>query len=180
LKVVFKMKFMEIVKNKKIVSFASLCFFLFFFRYLPHPPNFTPVIAFGIYLPVIFGIWSIPFFILSFAITDFFVGFHSLMIWTWGSLVIISLFFKLSYDAFSRVSLSLFGACLFFIFTNFGVWLGSSYYEANIQGLFSCYIMAIPFFTNTLISTIIFSLLFEILFKYRIFFQPYKLSESEL
>ena len=64
----------------------------------------------------------------------------------------------------------LFSSTKFFIISNFGVWVGSSFYEQNLQGLINCYIMAIPFFTNTLISTALFASLFEILLKYRIFF----------
>ena len=164
------MEFKKFLLEKKLPSFLGLCFLLFFFRYIPHPPNFTPVIAFAIYIPVIFGFWSIPFFILGYAITDFFIGFHSLLIWTWGSLALISILYKFSNGIVSRIGLSLLGAICFFIISNFGVWVGSSFYEQNLQGLINCYIMAIPFFTNTLISTALFASLFEILFKYRIFF----------
>ena len=46
---------------------------------------------------------------------------------------------------------------------NFGVWvLGSPgvydiAYEKNLDGLIQCYLFAIPFFKNTLFSTLIFS-----------------------
>ena len=52
---------------------------------------------------------------------------------------------------------------LFFIITNFGVWsLGSPGldnvpYEKNLQGLIKCYILAIPFIKNTVLSTLTFS-----------------------
>ena len=65
---------------------------------------------------------------------------------------------------FSRVLGSLFGACLFFVITNFGVWsLGS--YEYNINGLINCYTLALPFFTYNLISTLIFAAIIETLYK---------------
>ena len=51
----------------------------------------------------------------------------------------------------------------FFIFSNFGVWLTGSFYEITIHGLITCYTMAIPFFSNTFLSTIIFALLIEFL-----------------
>ena len=164
------MEFKKFLLEKKLPSFLGFCFLLFVFRYMPHPPNFTPVIAFGIYIPLIFGFWYIPFFILSYALTVFFIGFHTLLIWTWGSLALISILYKFSNGIVSRIGLSLLGATCFFIISNFGVWVGSSFYEQNLQGLINCYIMAIPFFTNTLISTALFASLFEILLKYRIFF----------
>ena len=48
------------------------------------------------------------------------------------------------------------GSLIFFIITNFSVWLGGKLYPLNIDGLIQCYTMAIPFFHNTLISTFIF------------------------
>lgn len=57
-------------------------------------------------------------------------------------------------------------ACLiFYLVTNFGVWL-SGYYEYNLNGLLACYILAIPFFGNTLIATIIYSIVIEGLYKF--------------
>ena len=134
---------------------------LIFFRFLPHPPNFTPVIAMAFYLPIFFGMWCIPFVLLAFAITDFFIGFHSLLVWTWGGLALISLISKFSNSILSRLFLSFVGAVIFYIISNFGVWFDGSLYQYSIEGLIQCYIMALPFFTNTLLSTIIFSLLIE-------------------
>ena len=131
------------------------------FRIIPHPPNFTPVIALSLYLPIIFGIWSLPFCILGFAITDYFIGFHSLLIWTWGSLVLVGLLSKFSKNLINRLILVLLGSLVFFIVSNFGVWLTGSFYEPNINGLITCYTMAIPFFTNTLLSRMIFSIFIE-------------------
>ena len=50
----------------------------------------------------------------------------------------------------------------FLVFFNFGVWLFSVFYTKDLDGLLQCYILAIPFFTNTIISTFIFGMLFEI------------------
>ena len=45
----------------------------------------------------------------------------------------------------------------FFLVTNFSVWLIWDYYPKNIEGLISCYLLAIPFFQNTLLSTLFFT-----------------------
>ena len=149
----------SIIKN--FLLFVGCVGIVLIFRIIPHPPNFTPVIALSFYLPIIFGIWSLPFCILGFAITDYFIGFHSLLIWTWGSLFLVGLISKFSKKIINRLILVLLGSLVFFVFSNFGVWLTGSFYEPNIQGLITCYIMAIPFFTNTLLSTIIFSIFIE-------------------
>ena len=51
-----------------------------------------------------------------------------------------------------------FGPCIFFIISNLGEWIHSSYYAKDISGLIECFYLAIPFFKNTLISTIFYCL----------------------
>ena len=51
---------------------------------------------------------------------------------------------------------------IFFMCSNFGVWVFSEFYTKDLEGLLQCYVLAIPFFTNTIISTIVFGMLFEI------------------
>tara|TARA_Y100001935_G_scaffold149121_1_gene123118 strand:- start:41 stop:553 length:513 start_codon:yes stop_codon:yes gene_type:complete len=150
----------NIIKN--FLLFSACVSFVLIFRLIPHPPNFTPVIALSLYLPFIFGIWSVPFCILGFAVTDYFIGFHSLLIWTWGALAFTGYTSKFCKKMFSRIVLSFIGALTFFIISNFGVWISGTYYDISTQGLLNCYIMAIPFFTNTLLSTMLFAVIFEL------------------
>ena len=147
---------------KNFVVFISCVGIVLLFRIIPHPPNFTPVIALSLYLPFIFGIWSIPFCILGFAITDYFIGFHSLLLWTWGALAFTGYTSKFCNKIYSRIVLSFIGAITFFAISNFGVWISGTLYEISVQGLLNCYIMAIPFFTNTLLSTVFFAVVFEL------------------
>ena len=137
-------------------------------RFIPHPPNFTSRIALSFYVPAFLGISFIPALILSFAITDLIIGFHSTTLFTWGSVVFIGLisnnFIK---NIISRISGALFGAFIFFVITNFGVWaLGSYGYTFN--GLQLCYTLALPFFGYTLISTLLFSVIIEAIIKFKI------------
>ena len=134
-------------------------------RLIPHPPNFTSLQALSFYVPAILGIRYLPVLLLSFIFTDLFLGFHGLILFTWGSIVFIGLLsqlFKLT--VVKRLSGALIGVCFFFIITNFGVWtLGS--YGYTFQGLILCYTLAIPFFGNALIATFIISFLIEIIYK---------------
>ena len=111
-------------------------------RFIPHPPNFTSLIF-------------------SFVITDAIIGFHSVTIFTWGSVIIIGLLSKYFIkNIFSRISGALVGCCLFFLITNFGIWsLGT--YGYTIEGFILCYTLAIPFFAHTIISTLLFSSIIE-------------------
>ena len=130
-------------------------------RFVPHPPNFTSLIALGFYVPAIFGIRYLPALILSFIITDFIIGFHETALFTWGSVVLIGLISKnFIKNILSRISGALLGALIFYVVTNFGVWsLGS--YGYSIEGFLLCYTLALPFFGYTLVSTFIFSGIIE-------------------
>ena len=55
------------------------------------------------------------------------------------------------------------GSVIFFVISNFGVWalqspgVSNIPYEMSLSGLVECYILAIPFFPNTFLSTLIFA-----------------------
>ena len=132
-------------------------------RFIPHPPNFTSLIALSFYVPALFGFRYIPVVVLTFLITDLYIGFHSTILFTWGSVILIGLISKfLRNTVFSRLSGSLLGAIVFFVITNFGVW-ASGFYGYSLEGFIQCYTLAIPFFTHTIISTVIFSAVIECL-----------------
>ena len=130
-------------------------------RFVPHPPNFTSLLSLSFYVPVFLGKRFIPALILSFAITDILIGYHSLTHWTWGSVFLIGLisnYFNKNYNL--RILGATLGVFLFFIVSNFGVWtLGG--YGYDINGLIFCYTLAIPFLGYSLISTLFFSILIE-------------------
>ena len=132
-------------------------------RFIPHPPNFTSLLALSFYVPALLGVRYLPALIVSFLMTDFFIGFHSVSPFTWGSVIIIGLYSKFFLlNIYTRISGALFGAFIFYIVSNFGVWsLGS--YGYTWEGLISCYVLALPFFGNTLVGTMIFSLVIEMI-----------------
>ena len=83
-----------------------------------------------------------------------------MMIWVYGSLCLISIMGivlnnRVPFKNCAVATLS--GSLLFFLVTNFGVWIISGYYEKSIEGLFTCYPMALPFFNNTLAGSVVYS-----------------------
>ena len=140
----------------------GLILILAFSRLIPHPPNFTPIIAVAIMSGYFFkNIYlSIVVIALSMLTTDIIIGFHTNMIFVYLSLFFIVItFFKFNYKI-KLSNLFIFGfagSIVFYIISNFGVWLLSGMYEISLAGMAECYIAAIPFFKNTLFSTIIFS-----------------------
>ena len=135
-------------------------------RFIPHPPNFTSLMALSFYVPVFLGIRYLPIVLISFAITDLIIGFHSVTLFTWGSVALIGLISRNFVKSISsRILGSLLGACIFFVITNFGIW-SLGYYGYNLNGLLTCYTLAIPFFAYSLISTLFFSSIFEGAYKF--------------
>ena len=146
----------------------NLVFIIIFFgilsRILPLPPNFSPVIAITLFGSLYFKDKNLAFvapisIILS---SDLILGFIP-NINTYLPLIFVYFFSK----KINRMSiLNLFIASLiFFLTSNFGVWLFSNWYPKSIAGLIMCYEAALPFFRNTLLSTLLFGLLFKVSFE---------------
>ena len=151
------------IKNLKIDIFPiSLILILAFSRLIPHPPNFTPIIAATILSGYFFKNTYITLLVLiiSMILSDLIIGFYSSYFLVYFSLIIIVFTFSKISKNINYKNLFLYGissSLIFFIITNFGVWAFGVLYEKYLAGLISCYIMAIPFFTNTVLSTVFYS-----------------------
>jgi len=156
------------INSLLIVTFLILV--LSFTRLLPHPANFTPIIAAGIFSGFYFRQFYLSSFIiiLSMFLGDLFLGLHNTMFFTYLALSIIVLVglsiknLKITNILYSSVASSI----IFFVITNFGAWVTLDIYTKNFSGLMQSYIMAIPFFHNTLISTLFYLLILKILFDF--------------
>ena len=153
---------------KKEIFPISLILILAFARLIPHPPNFTPIIAVAIVSGYFFKNINLSLLTLLVAmlISDLFIGFYENMIFVYISLLLITLVFHKINKKINFKNLFIYGfagSLIFFLVSNFGVWalgsLGVSDlpYEKSLTGLIECYILAIPFFGNTFLSTIIFA-----------------------
>ena len=147
----------------------GLVLLLAFSRLIPHPPNFTPIVAVAIMSGYFFKNIKLSFVVLLIAmlLVDVFLGFYKHMLFVYLSLFLIAfVFFKIS-DKINFKNLFVFGflgSLIFYLVSNFGVWASGVLspvtnlpYEKDLNGLISCYFLAIPFFKNTLLSTIVFS-----------------------
>lgn len=152
------------MQNLKI--FIAILLLLSASRFVPHPPNFTSLIAIAFYIPLFLGKRFIFSTLVCFALTDMIIGLHSTIFFTWSSVVLIGLLSKLYKDIGNitkRLGGALSGALIFFIVSNFGVWILGGY-EYTAKGMLECYILALPFFGYTLISTLLFSSIIEIMY----------------
>ena len=153
---------------KKEIFPISLILILSFARLIPHQPNFTPIIAVAIMSGHLFKNINLSFLVLIVAmlLSDLFIGFYENVFFVYASLLLITfVFYKISKKInFKNLFFYSFaGSLIFFVVSNFGVWvLGSPgvnniAYAKDFNGLVECYILAIPFFGNTFLSTLIFA-----------------------
>jgi len=141
-----------------------LMMFGILFRIIPHAPNFTPVAAIALFgasfLPNRRQALIMP---LALIVTsDLFLGLHDIVIFTWGSVVLVSLI-GLGLRRSPKTTTVLFGSLassvVFYLVTNFGVW-AAGWYPPTPQGLLECYVAGIPFFRNFLAGTLVYSAAF--------------------
>ena len=132
-----------------------------FVRLIPHPPNFAPIAAMalfgGAYFTKKWAAFIVP--IAAMFVTDLILGFHSTM-WavylSFATIVVIGMLMIKQKKVTNILLASVTSSVVFFIVTNFGVWLSSPFYAKTGVGLTACYIAAIPFFHQTLLSDLFF------------------------
>lgn len=132
-------------------------------RLLPHPANFAPIAAIalfsGIYLPKKFAI-TIP--LISLVASDFILGSYTwqVMATVYSSFIItalIGLAIKNNKKISTIVGGTLLGSILFFLTTNWAVWAFDTMYPHTINGLIQSYVMALPFFKNSLLGDLFYT-----------------------
>jgi len=127
-------------------------------RLLPHMWNFAPVAAVALFAGVYLGSrYAVVLPVVTMVVGDFFIGFYEwqLMLAVYGSFILIGLLGTLikKHKSFETVAAgSLVGSILLFVSTNWVVWQFSPWYAKTIDGLLQCYILALPFFRNTLVG----------------------------
>lgn len=133
-------------------------------RLVPHPPNFVPIAALALFGGATFSdrraALAIP--LIAMVLSDVVLGFSPVTAFVYASFVLITcLGFALrARGSVPRIAgASVAGAILFYAITNFGVWIAGGLYPKTLAGLATCYVAAIPFFWNTLLSDLFYTAL---------------------
>jgi hypothetical protein len=153
----------------RTLTLAGLVVLAALTRLLPHPPNFAPITAIAVFGAIRFGhlraAVAVP--LLALLLSDLVRevlywnglsrewGIYQGMWWMYGTTALIALMGRLARGTRSPVTIAattLAGSCLFFVFTNLGVWALQSIYPHTAAGLAECYVAALPFFRNTLLG----------------------------
>lgn len=152
--------------------FRILAFILLglFSRFVPHPPNFTAFNTIALFSTCSLGSVSAASFTVfaSLFLSDIAFGLHSSMIFiylSFGLIVLMGLKLKSKRSMAKTTILMILSSLLFFIISNFGVWLEGSIYPKTISGLAACYIAAIPFLANNLLGTFFYGAIIHLIIR---------------
>jgi hypothetical protein len=157
--------------NKRFFVILGITISAAAMRLVPHPPNMTPIAAMALFGGVYFADKKMAFLVplaamylsdlaLGFFVYDF-GFFHGFMPFVYASFVItvcLGFLVRRRLTPLMVGGAALTGSVMFFIVTNFGVWLVSNLYPKTLAGLAGCYVAAIPFFRNSLAGDAIYAL----------------------
>lgn len=148
-------------ENNKSPAVLWFCFFLILLaalsRLMPHPDNFAPIAALGLFSGACLQtpkFWLMP--VLALLLSDALIGFYHpvTMLSVYCGFILCAVLGQ-SLLGRQRTLLmvggtTLAGSVIFFLLSNLGDWLSGVNYPLTWQGLRDCYLMAVPFFRNTL------------------------------
>lgn len=145
---------MKVIK-KEYTVIISMIVLAVASRLLPHPPNFAPITGIALFAASKLNKKIVAFLVPLFClfITDLILGLGWINLFVYGAFGMISLIGM----RIQRVSILtvLSASLLFFIVSNFGVWL--LYYPLTLEGLVTCFTLAIPFFGNTIAGDLVYT-----------------------
>jgi len=157
--------------NRRFFTLVGITLSAAAMRLVPHPPNVTPIGAMALFGGAYFATRRTALLVpltamyLSDLVLGFFVydygWFHGLMPFVYGSFAItvcLGLLIRRRVTPLTVGGAAMTGSVLFFIVTNFGVWLVSHLYPKTMEGLVNCYVAAIPFFRNTLAGDVVYTM----------------------
>jgi len=150
--------------HSRLVALLSAVLVAAALRLVPHPPNFTPIGAMALFGGAYLGRRALAFAapLGALLLSDLVLGFYHGMATVYCSVALIVM---IGMVALSRVSpirvglAALASSVLFFVVTNFGMWLFSGFYPRSLAGLEACYVAAIPFFQNTVAGDLFYATL---------------------
>ena len=138
-------------------------------RLIPHPPNFVPIGAMALFGGTHFGskraAFAVPFaamYLSDVVLGHFVYGFgwyHATMPFVYLSfaqMVCLGFILRRRPSPGAIVAAAVGGAVLFYLISNFGAWLMFDFYPRSVEGLFACYVAAIPYLGNTLAANLVY------------------------
>lgn len=133
-------------------------------RLLPHPVNVTPIAALGLFAGAQFErkwlAFAVPF--AALLLSDLVIGFYPQM---WITYLAFAAIVCIGFTLHGRVrplpviGASLAGSVVFFVVTNFSLWLPYDLYPKTWEGVVQGYVAGWPYFSHTLLGDLFYAAL---------------------
>jgi hypothetical protein len=175
-------------QNKQLVFIAAgLILVAAITRLIPHPPNFAPIASLAIFGGSVITnkkyalVLPLGALLLSDILFELFTttqGFYDIsQSFVYGAFILITF---LATQIKKVNTINIFLACIwsgaiFFILSNFGVWLTGIYYPKTFTGLIACYAAAVPFYKNELFGNMLLNTFMSNMFFTALLFGAYAL-----
>lgn len=164
--------------TKQFGFFTALILLAAFSRFLPHPVNFSPLMAVCMFagahfskkhigIGVALGTVFLTDVVLNNTIyaqfVDGFTLFYKGFLWQYAAYMLIGILATVVYS--KKITLlnvpagAIGSGVLFFVLSNFGVWVSGTTYPPTWPGLVACYTAGLPFLKATLLSNVAYSTL---------------------
>jgi uncharacterized protein DUF6580 len=155
---------MEVRVSRRLLALAlGLVAFGVVMRLLPHPANLAPMGAIALFGGAVLPrklAWWVP--VTAMVASDAVLGFYHGIGFTWLGFLLVALY-GMSLRGrgnWLRVPLGVVGSSvIFFLVSNFGVWVQGQLYAHTWSGLVRCYQLALPFYRNTFLGDLLYSVL---------------------
>ncbi len=145
----------------RITTLIGMIAFAAITRLLPHPPNFTAVTAMALFAgaQIVDRRLALLVPLVAVSLTDLVLGLHAGMLLVYVCVAaVVAMGALTGPNQLSKIAgASVAGSVLFFVVTNFGVWVQDGLYPASLAGLADCYVAAIPFFQTALVGDLVFT-----------------------
>lgn len=151
------------LKNNSVPIIIILILLGFTARLFPHAPNFTPIGALALFSGLYLSKkWAFILPLMTMFLSDLVIGFYNPAIMisvylSFAAIVGIGLIVKRKKQFSTVLFGTLLGSILFFLITNAAVWAFGTMYPNTAFGLFQSYIMAFPFFKNSLLGDLFYT-----------------------
>ncbi|WP_067657102.1 DUF6580 family putative transport protein [Ferrimonas marina] len=148
--------------RNKVIAVTVLIALCALYRVLPHPFNFTPVAAMGLFAGAMFDSKRLALVVplVAMLLSDLFIGLHETMLFVYLAMAITAGIGMLLRQRRSVATIALAGVASslqFFFITNTGMWAVTDFYPHTWAGLVQCWVMGLPFLQHDLASTWLFS-----------------------
>ncbi len=146
-------------------------------RLLPHAPNFAPLGALALLAGMTGDKRKVWLPLAAVFATDLVLGSYSGFAWvylSYGLLFFTGYMTRKAAGVRKSIALPLAGSVLFYLLSNFGVWVSGSMYPPTLAGLGHCYAAGLPFLRNTIASDFIYLNAFALLAVFLAKFSPAK------